>query len=100
MALADEVSGIIAKNLKMDPAKVKPTTRLSELSADSLDVLEIVFVLEEKYDINLAFEAKENSYEVKVQRDGQVKTIEFSTVGDIIEAVRQVIEAQGQLAGG
>ena len=48
MPVADEVSFIIAKNLKIDPTRVKPATRLSDLSVDSLDLLEIVFMLEER----------------------------------------------------
>ena len=59
MAIIDDVRSIIAQSLKLPVEKLAPETRLEELGAESLDVIEIVFALEEKYDIAIPLRADE-----------------------------------------
>ena len=59
LAIIDDVQTIIAESLKIPVERLKPETRLDELGAESLDVIEIVFALEEKYDIAIPFKADE-----------------------------------------
>jgi len=46
--IAQRVIRVIAKNKKMAPAELSPATRF-----DELDALNIVFALEEEFDINV-----------------------------------------------
>ena len=59
LAIIDDVRSIIAQSLKLPVEKLTPETRLEELGAESLDVIEIVFALEEKYDIAIPLRADE-----------------------------------------
>ena len=44
---------IIAEQLGVEKAKVVPTATLTELGADSLDIVEAVMALEESFDVEL-----------------------------------------------
>lgn len=94
MDVADDIKRTVAKVLKTDPDQLKPESKLSEFAADSLDVIELVFLLEEKFDISIVFEAKETSFIVKLNRAGKVQEVEFDTVGDIIRTVQQLVDAK------
>jgi acyl carrier protein len=56
----DKVKGIVAEQLSVDAAEVKPEASFAnDLSADSLDVVELVMALEEEFDIEIPDEAAE-----------------------------------------
>ncbi len=47
----EELRGMIAKILSVEPENIKPETKLKDdLGADSLDLFQLVVELEEKYD--------------------------------------------------
>jgi acyl carrier protein len=52
---AQGVLEIVAAHSRRDVSKISTETTLGELGIDSLDVLEIVFAIEEAYDIALPF---------------------------------------------
>ncbi len=52
--LFEQAQKVIAEQLKIDPAQVKPESRLVEdLHADSLDIVELVMELENTFDIQI-----------------------------------------------
>ncbi len=54
MALIDEVKEVVAEQLNVNPDEVKEESKFVEdLGADSLDVVELVMELEEKFDIEI-----------------------------------------------
>ncbi len=54
MALIDEVKEVVAEQLNVDPSEIKEDSKFAEdLGADSLDVVELVMALEEKFDIEI-----------------------------------------------
>ena len=60
MALFDDVKEVVVEQLDCDPAEVKEDSRFVEdLGADSLDVVELVMALEEKFDIEIPDEDAE-----------------------------------------
>lgn len=60
MALLDDVKEVVIEQLDCDPAEVKEDSRFVEdLGADSLDVVELVMALEEKFDIEIPDEDAE-----------------------------------------
>ena len=74
----DRVIQIIANALKCDSSLLTPETRLSEYGLDSLKVINIIFELEEEFDIEL---------------DSKVENVE--TIGDIITAVNEHLAISG-----
>ncbi len=50
--MINEIIEAIAKQLKVDPAKITPETDIiDDLGADSLDVVELLMTIEDKYGI-------------------------------------------------
>jgi len=90
--IIDDVRAIISKSLKIPIERLTPDARLDELGAESLDVIEIVFDLEEKFNITIPFKADEGSRASKAA-DGNGE-MQFSTVGDIADMVKKLVEAK------
>lgn len=60
MALLDEVKAIVVEQLNVNEDEVKEGAKFVEdLGADSLDVVELVMALEEKFDIEIPDEEAE-----------------------------------------
>jgi acyl carrier protein len=92
-AITDEVRQIIARELKVPVERVTPGTRLQDLGVESLDLIEIIFALEEKFDINIPYNANEAA-----AADSQVAARaglgKLETIGEISTAVKGLIETK------
>ncbi len=54
MALIDDIKEVVVEQLSVNPDEVKEESKFVEdLGADSLDVVELVMALEEKFDIEI-----------------------------------------------
>ena len=53
MSVDQELEIILGKWKKNDAVALVPTTKLGELNIDSLDLVEVMFEIEEKFDISL-----------------------------------------------
>jgi len=93
VAIIDDVQTIIAESLKIPVERLKPETRLDELGAESLDVIEIVFALEEKFDISVPFKADQGT-RVTVPGKNGPEEIEFATVADVANIVQKLVAAK------
>ncbi len=72
MALIDDVKEVVVEQLNVNPDDVKEESRFVEdLNADSLDVVELIMELEEKFDIEIP--------------DSDAESI--ATVGDVIKYI-------------
>jgi acyl carrier protein len=91
--IIDDVRTIIAESLKIPVERLAPDTRLDELGAESLDVIEIVFALEEKFDISVPFKADQGT-RVTVPGKNGPEEIEFTTVGDVANIVQKLVAAK------
>jgi acyl carrier protein len=111
LAIIDDVRSIIAKSLNIPVDQLTPDKRLDELGAESLDVIEIVFALEEKYDIAIPLQANDAtrvSASGKTDGNANGKTdgktegpekigdseLPFATVGDVAEMVEKLVAAK------
>jgi acyl carrier protein len=56
---AQRISEIVAKQLSIDPATIRPESTLQDLGADSLDMVEIIIELEEVFNIQINDEEAE-----------------------------------------
>ncbi|KAG6665018.1 acyl carrier protein-like [Carya illinoinensis] len=54
------VQDIIVKQLSIDESTVTPQTKFADLGADSLDTVEIMMALEEKFDVSIGEGGAEN----------------------------------------
>ncbi|MBI4584239.1 MAG: acyl carrier protein [Planctomycetes bacterium] len=72
--IEDKVIEIVAQQLDADKEKVKPETSfVTDLGADSLDIVELVMEFEEAFDLNIPDEDAEK----------------IKTVGDAINYIKQ-----------
>jgi acyl carrier protein len=87
--MTDDVSArvaqIIAEQAMLDPQDVKPDTTLDDLGLDSLALVEVVFGIEEAFDINVPFNANEP----------EAQKFRISKVAQIVDGVKQLIAAKG-----
>jgi acyl carrier protein len=78
----DEVTAdtmaIIAKRLPADRHDLSMTDRLEDLGIDSFTAVEMIFDLEEKFDVQISFNANDNMA-------GLV------TVGDVVAAIKKLV---------
>ncbi len=52
--IVSKVQGIIAESLGVSPAEVAPTASfITDLNADSLDIVELVMAIEKEFDIEI-----------------------------------------------
>jgi acyl carrier protein len=73
------VISIIAKRLPPTGKRdVVLSDRIEDLGIDSLGAVEMIFDLEEKFDIEIPFNANES-------------TLEMETVGEIVDAVKKLV---------
>jgi acyl carrier protein len=76
--IANEVMEIIASKVKTANHKVSPTDPIDSLGLESIDFLEILLDIEQRFDIEIPYNAN-------------VKP-EFKTVGEMVGAVERLVE--------
>lgn len=79
-----DVFAIIASQAKVAPSTLQPATLLSDLHLESIDVVELVFAIEEKFDIQVPYSPS----------DQDSAGISFKSVGEIVEAVNKLVADQ------
>jgi acyl carrier protein len=79
MDVLNEVKQIIAKQARVPADQLTANTRLETLGIESIDVIEIVFAIEEKFGVTLPFNANESA------------VAEFETIGKVAEAVKAIV---------
>ena len=93
MDIADEVKVVISKSLKIPVEQLTDETKLEDLGAESLNVIEMVFDLEEKFDITISI--KPDTFRVVASKaEGRSENSGFSTIGDVIRAVKDLVDAK------
>ncbi len=83
--VAQRIIGIIADQAMLDPADVSPEASPEQLGIDSLGLVEIVFAIEEAFDVSVPYNANEPS----------ASEFDISTVAKIVEAVKRLIAEKG-----
>jgi acyl carrier protein len=62
----DEVRALIAKELNIKEEDIKIDSKITEdLGADSLDAVELIMAIEEKFDVQVSDEAAQNIIRVR-----------------------------------
>ena len=78
--IAGDVIAIVAKKKRVDKPTVELGDRLQDLGLESLDSVEMIFDLEEKFDIEIPYNANTNN-----------PRTEFDTVGDVVKAIETLV---------
>ena len=68
---------IVAKKVQPKGRDVKPDDRLDELGLDSFAAVEMIFDLEEKFDIQIPYNSNDSR-------------LEYETVGEIADAIKKL----------
>jgi acyl carrier protein len=69
---------IIAKRVPPDKRNLSMTDRLQDLGIDSFSAVEMIYDLEEKFDVELPYNSNDNMPDLQ-------------TVGDLVEAIKKLI---------
>jgi acyl carrier protein len=80
-SIESDVLDIIAKQAKVERATLTRKTSLAELNVQSLDLVEIIFALEDKFDLEVPYNAN----------DPRSAGVSFENVGDVIDGVARLI---------
>ena len=83
--VSKRVTQIIAEQAMLDPEAIKPETTLDDLGLDSLSLVEVVFGIEEAFDISVPFNANEPT----------ASEFDISKVAHIVAGVKLLIAAKG-----
>ena len=70
----DEILDIVAQKAIIDRSKLTPNVKLTDLNVSSLDMVEVIFALEDRFGVQLPFNANTSAKEIL-------------TVGDVIAMV-------------
>jgi acyl carrier protein len=81
--ILDDVKQIISKQVSVPFEQLSSESRLDAIGIESLDVIEIIFALEDKYKIAIPFNANESA------------AVAFETVGEVAEAVQKLVVKSG-----
>ena len=76
---ANDILDIVAKETAVDRARLVPDAQISDLGIPSLDLVQAIFVIEEKYKVDIP---------VVAERSGS----EFRTVGDLVTHVLATLD--------
>ncbi len=83
--VSTRVTQIIAEQAMLDPEVINPETTLDDLGLDSLALVEVVFGIEEAFDISVPFNANEPT----------ASDFDISKVAHIVAGVKLLIAAKG-----
>lgn len=82
--IAEKVIEIVAEQTMIESQEVTLRSTPEELGIDSLGLVEIVFAIEERFDVSVPYNANEPS----------TSDFDLSNVGAVVEAVKRLIAEQ------
>ena len=91
--ITEDVMQIISRELKIPIERVTPNTALQDLGVESLDLIEIIFALEEKFDINIPYNANEAAT-AGMEQSARVGLGDLRTIAQISTAVKGLMQAK------
>lgn len=88
--MADDVEkrvcDLLAKELKIDADRITMESTPEGLEIDSLSMIEMIFALEEEFDVTIPF----NSNDSDANNDG----FKMTKVGDLVEVINELTAGQ------
>jgi len=84
MSVEQKIVEILAEQAVLEPSEVPMGATLAELGIDSMNLVEIIFAIEENFDIQIPFNANEP----------EATGFDISSVKSIVAAVEGLLGAQ------
>lgn len=84
-SVKDRVIGIIAEQAMVDASEITTETAFEDLGLDSLAMVEVVFGIEETFDVSVPYNANEPSE----------SDFDLSSVGAVVSAVERLLGGKG-----
>jgi acyl carrier protein len=81
MSTLETLQGILSDEFKLSPEKVVPEARLTDLGVDSLNLIELIFKLEDQFNL-------------KIKDDGR----QLVTIKDVVGYIDELLPKQTQTA--
>jgi acyl carrier protein len=81
VSIEESIYDIIVKHSPAERPQLSRAAKLGDLGVESIDVIEIVFAIEETFDIDIPYDASDADRA-------------FATVGDVIDAVENILAEQ------
>jgi acyl carrier protein len=91
MEVADQVKNVMAKELKLPVEELTDDRLLADVGAESLDVIEIIFALEEKFNIDISLKMNQGG---SAGKRAETDLSNFATVGDVCRSVQALVNAK------
>jgi len=91
MEIIDEVRQAVAKALDVPIEDVAPDARLAGIGLNSLDVMEVIFELEQKFGIDIPLEFDEAA---SGNAGGSKREMPYETIAEVANAIAQHIGAK------
>jgi acyl carrier protein len=79
--VAADTVAIISKRVPADKRNLNMADRLEDLGIDSFSAVEMIFDLEEKFDVQIPYNSNDNMPELQ-------------TVGDVVEAIKKLVSGK------
>ena len=80
--VAQKVIRVVAMNKKMAPEELSPASRFEDLKMDSLDALNMIFALEEEFDVDIPNE----------------EAAKMKSVDEAIHGVKELLKAKSSVS--
>ena len=80
--IEETVLGLIGEQVGLDSREIYLTSKLEDLNLDSVAIVELVFLLEEKFEISIPFEGLDES---------ELKT-NFYTVSSVVHHLKDLLK--------
>ena len=84
MNIEQKVIEIIEREQHLEPGTVKPTSAFAELGIDSLDGVNVLFALEEEFQIDIPDAIAKNMKSVSQVVDGLTRVLEGRDISDLV----------------
>lgn len=79
--VAADVMALIAQKVRVERPNLHLSDKLEELGIESIDAVELIFDIEEKFNIQVPYNANN-------------PRTEFDTVGDVVRAVEELVSGK------
>ena len=80
--IEETVLELVGEQVGLDPQEVSLSSKLEDLNLDSVAIVELVFLLEEKFEISIPFEGLDES---ELKRN-------FYTISSIVDNLKNILQ--------
>src|SRR5258708_22327345 len=96
MEILDQIKGIVSKRSEVPVEQLTDATRLEDLGVGSLEVIEIVYDIEEKFGISVPIKPGESSLLLETETEATRSSVNLDTIGDMARAGQSLADAKSR----